>query len=109
MDENRSPVYGLYLVRPEDIPEGETRYMLTAGWCLLYTSGEKPKHSEEITDLNLLPADANMWLRRQIYELRMEYAKAHKRELLDRAGVFTAAFESELAKEREKLRTSEEG
>lgn len=108
MAENQSPVYGLYLVRPEDIPKGETRYMLTADWCLLYTSGGKPEYGREITDLNLLPAEADAWLRRQIYELRMEYARAHKRELLDRAGVFTAVFEGELAKERERLQRREE-
>lgn len=95
--------YRLYVVRPEDIPEAERFYLITAKWSLLYTENEPPKQHREIREIGKLPALAMEWLKSTIEQMREEYLKANEQEILERGKAFTERFEAELKAEKEKL------
>lgn len=99
--------YHLYVVRPEDIPEGEPFFLITAKYSLLYTANRPPKRSREISDLAQLPALAMEWLKTSIDQIRAEYLAENEREILRRGKEFTERFAAELAAEREKLEKKE--
>ena len=95
--------YHLYVVRPEDIPEKEKYFLITAKWCLLYTNRKPPKKNREVKDVNQLPSLAIEWLTATIDQIREEYLKANANDILRRGKEFTQIFENELKAEQEKI------
>lgn len=100
--------YGLYVVMPEDIGEGEEHFLITPNYCLLYTPNQPPEKSAEVTDMKLLPALAKNWLSETIDAIRRRYLEENQAEILLRARNFNELFEKELQQERERIRRSVE-
>ena len=98
-----SKEYGVYVVRPEDIPQNEKYYLITPKWSLLYTNAKPPKTHRKITDDKTLHAQATEWLQAPIEQIREEYLKEHEQEVLRNGKAFTERFEAELKAEKEKL------
>ncbi len=99
--------FHLYLVLPQNIPEGERFYLVTAKYCLLYTEGEAPKGAREITKISSLPHLAKEWLAGCIDRLREAALEEQKDRLLSETGpAFYAAFEEALSAERERVEGS---
>lgn len=97
--------FHLYLVLPQNIPEGERFYLVTAKYCLLYTQGEAPKGAKEITKISSLPHLAKEWLAGCIDRLREAALEEQKDRLLSETGpAFYRALEEAL--KAEKMRTS---
>lgn len=93
--------FHLYLVLPQNIPEGEKFFLVTAKYCLLYTQGEAPKGAKEITKISTLPRLAKEWLAGCIDQIREKALEEQKDQLLNVAGpAFYAAFEEALKAER---------
>ncbi len=93
--------YGLYVVMPEDIGE-EEHFLITPGYCLLYTKNEPPKKHEEVKNLQILPALAKQWLTDTIDEIRLRYLEQNQAQVLLRAKNFNEIFEKELQAERDR-------
>lgn len=98
--------YGLYVIRPEDIGEGEKYYLITATYCLLYTK-KKPKNGIAVKDIPSLPSLAKQWLGSAIESVRQEYLASHQQELLAKGKNFSDALKRELEAERVRIRESE--
>lgn len=96
--------FGLYLVSPEDIGDEEKHFLITPGYCLLYTKNAPPKKSEEIKEMKMLPALARSWLGDTIEEIRKQYLIEHQAEVLLRAKSFNDLFERELEAEKQRLK-----
>ena len=93
--------FHLYLVLPQNIPEGETFFLVTAKYCLLYTQGEAPKGAKEIKKISTLPRLAKEWLAGCIDQIREKALEEQKDQLLNVTGpAFYAAFEEALKAER---------
>lgn len=93
--------FHLYLVLPQNIPEGEKFFLVTAKYCLLYTQGEAPKGAKEITKISTLPRLAKEWLAGCIDQIREKALEEQKDQLLNVTGpAFYAAFEEALKAER---------
>ena len=95
--------YGLYVVRPEDIPETEQRYLITPDYCLLYTPNMPPRKSAKVTSLEKLPTVAYEWLKEQVESVRKEYIAERSKEILTEAKAFHDVFRGELEKERREV------
>lgn len=102
MEEHRKK-YGLYVIAQEDIGEEEKHFLITPGYCLLYTSNQPPERSAEVTDMKLLPALARNWLSETIDEIRRRYLEENQAEILQRAKTFNDFFEKELQQERSRM------
>ena len=93
--------FHLYLVLPQNIPEGEKFFLVTAKYCLLYTQGEAPKGAKEIKKISTLPRLAKEWLAGCIDQIREKALEEEKDQLLNVTGpAFYAAFEEALKAER---------
>lgn len=102
--------FHLYLVLPQNIPEGETFFLVTAKYCLLYTQGEAPKGAKEIKKISTLPRLAKEWLAGCIDQIREKALEEQKDQLLNVTGpAFYAAFEEALKAERGRQGTGNEG
>ena len=97
--------FGLYVVRPQDIGEEETRYLITPGYSLLYTQNDPPKDSIPVKDMALLTKTAVNWLREQVNDIRREYLKENEKAVLAELSAYHAA----LAEELERARARETG
>lgn len=97
--------FHLYLVLPQNIPEGEKFFLMTAKYCLLYTQREAPKGAKEIKKISTLPRLAKEWLAGCIDQIREKALEEQKDQLLNVTGpAFYAAFEEAL--KAEKMRTT---
>lgn len=93
--------FHLYLVLPQNIPEGEKFFLVTAKYCLLYTQGEAPKGAKEIKKISTLPRLAKEWLAGCIDQIREKALEEQKDQLLNVTGpAFYAAFEEALKAEK---------
>lgn len=97
--------YRLFVVLPENIPEGEKYYLVTADYCLLYTAAEEaPKGAKEFTKIPALPALAKEWLAECIDDLRKKALAEQKEALLNEtAPAFYAALRDALEAENKRL------
>lgn len=97
--------YRLFVVLPENIPEGEKYYLVTADYCLLYTAAEEvPEGAREYTKIPALPALAKEWLAECIDDLRKKALAQQKQTLLtETAPAFYSALQAALESERKAL------
>ena len=102
--------YRLFLVAPDEIPENEPHYLITAKYSLLYTENEPPKRNKEITDIPALPQTVKDWLAECIDEIRSA-ALAQQREALlaEQGPAFISALKTALDGERERLNRENKG
>ena len=100
--------FGLYVVRPQDIGEEETRYLITPGYSLLYTQNDPPKDSIPVKDMALLTKTAVNWLREQVNDIRREYLREREKDLLQELSGYHAALAEELERVREQTNRKEE-
>lgn len=98
------PQYNLYVIRPEDIEDGERHYLITPDYCLLYTNKKPAMKCEQFTKLEELPAAAWEWLKVEIESIRLEYMAQNQKEILGKAKQFNEQFRLELENERKKLK-----
>lgn len=96
--------YHLYLIPPEKIPEGEKYYLITPGYCLLYTRAALLSGVREVTEVSALPALAKNWLAQCIDEVRREVLTERQDEVLRSAERFRDTFQRELDRERGEIR-----
>lgn len=96
--------FHLYVILPEDIPAGEKRYLITPGYCLLYSNLESVERGREITEVSTLPALAKQWLGECIEDLRREVLRERQADILSAASKFREAFVRELEAERSEQR-----
>ena len=92
--------FHLYLIDPEDIPEEETYYLITPGYCLLYTQTEGIEGTKEIEEVASLPALAKNWLSQCIDDVRRTVLAEKQDELLEAAERFRHSLGKELEAER---------
>lgn len=62
--------FKLYVLAPQDIPEGAEFYLITAKYCLLYTDEKAPERAREVKRISDLPELAKRWLGGCIDEIR---------------------------------------
>lgn len=102
--------YRLYIILPQNIPEGEKYYLITAQYCLLYTNAETvPDGAVEYTKINKLPELAKEWLAECIDNVRKRALAEQKESLLtETAPAFYAALRDALEAESMKLKKDKE-
>ena len=100
--------YRLFVVLPENIPEREEYFLVTAQYCLLYTAAEKaPDGAREYTKIHALPALAKEWLGECIDDIRKKALAQQKQTLLtETAPAFYSALQAALESEKKALETS---
>lgn len=100
--------YKLFVILPQNIPEGEEYYLVTAKYCLLYTNAEKtPQGAIEVTKIHTLPALAKEWLAECIEDLRKKALARQGQTLLkETAPAFYSALQAALENEKKALETS---
>ena len=92
--------YRLYAIRPQNLRDQEPFFYRTSRACLVYTDGEPPKESREITQVSALPAAVKEWLDECITAVRERFLAEKEREILTFAHDFTQALGAELDAER---------
>ena len=95
--------YRLYAIQPQNIQDQEPFFYRTSRACLVYTDGEPPKESREITQVSALPAAVKEWLDECITSLRERFLAENEGELLSFVRDFTKALGAELEAERQKM------
>ena len=100
--------YRLFVILPQNIPEGEEYFLVTASYCLLYTNAEEtPKGAKEVAKISTLPALAKEWLAECIDDIRKKALVQQKQTLLtETAPAFYSALQAALESEKKALETS---
>lgn len=100
--------YRLFVILPQNIPDGEEYFLVTASYCLLYTNAEQtPTGAKEVTKIHTLPALAKEWLAECIDDIRKKALAQQKQTLLtETAPAFYTALHAALESEKKALETS---